>query len=383
MKKLRIAALAVLLLGAGLFLRSLQNAGRIDLGFTARDGGIVWMMAMGNDMTNEEFLATTQRLEERAEALPGITAVGSAEMLPVGMSYQETGFDVPDVPPPTGEDHHSMGYNVVSAGYFDVMGISIVSGRGLSEEDGSGAAPVVVISEAAARRFWPGENPLGREIRRPGGDEGYRVVGVAGNTKVWNIGEEYRPYIYFSNKQYPINSMQLVARGGVPDAQIVAQLRDLVEQVDSRLLVMEAKTMKEHLAFALFPPRIAALLLGVFGGLALILATTGLYGAVAFSVSRRSREMGIRMSLGASARRVVTSVLRGAMSLVAVGVVIGLALSVLLAHGVQGFLYGMDAVDPVTFLAVPLVLGGVALVAALVPARRASRVDPVRALKAE
>jgi predicted permease len=276
-----------------------------------------------------------------------------------------------------------MGYNVVSASYFDVMGIPIVSGRALSESDREGAEPVVVVSETAARRLWPGENPLGREIRRHGMEDGYRVVGVAGDTKVWNLGEEYRSYLYFSREQYPINSVQLVARGTVPDPQIVTQLRRLVEEVDPRLVLMEAKTMPQHLSFALFPPRMAALLLGVFGGLALILATTGLYGAVAFSVSRRTREMGIRLSLGADGTKVVAMVLRGALGLVAVGVVIGLVLSLGLAQAVRGFLYGIGATDPVTFLGVPAVLMGVALVASLVPARRASRVDPVKALKSE
>jgi len=379
----QVAISMVLLLGAGLFLRSLQSAGQIDLGFTARDGGIVWLMSMGNDMTNEEFLSTTRRLEEQAGALPGITRVGSSEMLPIGMSYQETNFDVPGVPPPAGEEHFSMGYNVVSPGYFQVMGIEIVSGRPLTEADKEGAEPSIIISQAAARRLWPGENPLGREIQPTHRDHSYRVVGVARDTKVWNIGEEYRPYVYFSNRQYPINSVQLVARGTVPDPQIAAQLRQLVNEVDPRLVLMESKTMKEHLAFALFPPRMAALLLGVFGALALILATTGLYGTVAFSVSRRSREMGIRLSLGAATGKVVGMVLRGAMGLVAVGVIIGVILSLGLAQAIQGFLYGVGATDPVTFLGVPLILMGVALVAALVPARRASRVDPVRALKSE
>jgi ABC-type antimicrobial peptide transport system permease subunit len=208
-------------------------------------------------------------------------------------------------------------------------------------------------------------------------------VGVAKDTKVWTLGEEYRPYFYFPRDQFPINNIQLVARGDVPDAQIVGQLRQLVREVDSRLVLMEAKTMSEHLSFALFPPRMAALLLGVFGALALILATTGLYGTVAYSVSRRGREVGIRMSLGADAGEVVLMVLRGAMGLVVVGATLGWAASLGLAQAVRGYLYGIGALDPVTFIGVPLLLGGVALAAALIPARRASRVNPVSALKSE
>ena len=379
----QVAISMVLLLGAGLFLRSLQSASRIDLGFTARDGGVAWVMGMGNDFTDDEFRVTVHTLEERARALPGITAVGSAEMLPIGMSYQESGFDIPGVEPPPGEEYHSMGYNVVSPSYMDVMGIPMVSGRGLTDEDQAESQRVAIISETAARRFWPGESPLGREIRRHGAEEGYRVVGVARDTKVWTIGEEYRPYVYFSRDQYGIDGVQLVARGDIPDAQIATQLQQLVREVDSRLVLMESKTMSEHLSLALFPPRMAALLLGVFGGLALILATTGLYGTVAYSVSRRNREMGIRMSLGADAGTVVRMVLKGAMGLVAVGAMLGWILSLGLASAIQQFLYGIGAMDPVTFIGVPLVLGGVALFAALVPARRASRVNPVMALKSE
>jgi predicted permease len=304
-------------------------------------------------------------------------------MLPIGLSYQESAFDIPGVEPPAGEDHLSIAYNLVSPSYMDVMGIQLLSGRRFQASDRAGSEPVAIISETAARRYWPGESPIGREIMPVNRDDTYRVVGVAKDTKVWTLGEEYRPYIYFPHDQYGGDSMQLVARGDLAEAQIVGTLRQLVQEVDSRIIVMEAKTMEEHLAFALFPPRMGALLLGVFGGLALILATTGLYGTVAYSVSRRSREVGIRMSLGADAGSVVNMVLKGAMSLVVVGSILGWAVSLGLAQTVRTFLYGITALDPVTFIGVPIVLGGVALVAALVPARRASRVNPVKALKSE
>ncbi len=379
----QVAISMVLLLGAGLFLRSLLRAGTIDLGFGVRNAGIVWVMAMGNDMSREEFQTVARTLEERARAMPGVEAVGSAEMLPIGISYQESGFDIPGVTPPEGEDHVNIGYNVVSPTYLEVMEIPVVAGRGFTEADTDESEKVVVVSETAARRFWPGESPMGREIIIPSREESFRVVGVARDTKVWTIGEEYRPYLYFSRDQYPTESAMVVARGAVAEAQIAGQLRQLVAEVDPRLVLMEAKTMSQHLSIALFPPRMAALLLGVFGALALILASTGLYGTVAFSVSRRSREMGIRMSLGADAGKVVGMVLRGAMGLVLTGALLGWILSLGAARVLQGFLYGVSPLDPVTFLGVPLILGGAALVAALIPARRASRVDPVRALKTE
>jgi len=379
----QVAISMVLLLGAGLFLRSLQSAGDIDLGFGVREGGTIWVMAMGDDMADEEFNVAAQTLTDRALALPGMAQVGFAEILPLGISYQESGFDIPGVDPPEGEEYLSIGYNVVSPTYFDVMDIPIVLGRAFTEMDRADTEPVVVISETAARRYWPDESPIGREIKPTSRDHSFRVIGVARDTKVWTLGEEYRPYLYYPHAQYGGESLTLVARGNLPEAQIVGQLRQLVEEVDTRLVIMEAKTMSEHLAITLFPPRMAALLLGVFGALALILATTGLYGTVAYSVSRRSREMGIRLSLGADAGSVVAMVLRGAMALVAVGAVVGWVLSLGLAQTVRVFLYGITAMDPVTFIGVPLVLGGVAFVAALIPARRASRVNPVTALKSE
>jgi len=379
----QMAMSMVLLIGAGLFLRSLQSAQSIDLGFGIRKGGIVWVMAMGDDMTSQEFQIAARTMEERAGALPGVESVGSAEMLPIGISFQTRRFDVPGVDPPEGEDHHEIAYNVVSPTYLDVMEIPIVAGRGFTEGDREGSERVAVVSETMARRFWPGESPIGKQLVTSNDEEGYQIVGVAGDTKVWTLGEEARPYVYLSRDQYPVSSTQFVARGSVPEAQITGQLRQLAREVDPRFVVMESKTMSEHLSIALFPPRMAALLLGVFGGLALILASTGLYGTVAFSVSRRTREVGIRMSLGANANQVVKMVLVGAMGMVVVGGIVGLLLGLAMAQGVRGFLYNVSALDPVTFLGVPAVLGGVALLAAFVPARRASRVNPTRALKSE
>lgn len=379
----QVAISMVLLLGAGLFLRSLQSAQDIDLGFSIQEGGIVWLMAFGNDIEEEEFAILSKAMEERALAIPGVEKVASAEMLPLGISFQTGSWDIPGVEPPAGEDHHDIAYNTVSQSYFDVMGIPIVAGRPMGPEDRRGAQTVAVISETAAREYWPGESPIGREVIRPGSERSYRIVGVAKDTKVWTLGEEYRSYIYLSKEQSNEASSQIVATGNIPEAQIVTELRRVARELDPRFVIMESKTVSEHLSIALFPPRMAALLLGVFGALALILASTGLYGTVAFSVSRRTREMGIRLSLGADAGQVVGMVLRGAMGLVGVGAVLGVVLSLGLAQAIRGFLYGVGAMDPVTFLGVPVILATVALVAAFVPARRASRVNPVQALKSE
>ena len=287
----QVAISMVLLLGAGLFLRSLQSAQDIDLGFTLREGGIVWLMSFGNDMEGEQFANLAQTVEERVNAIPGVEKVASAEILPLGISFQTRNWDIPGIEPPAGEEHHEVAYNLVSDTYFETMGIPITSGRSFDKDDRLGSESVAIISETAAREYWPGESPIGREVVTPADEQAYRIVGVAKDTKVWTLGEDYRSYIYLSMEQEQGGMAQIVATGSIPEAQIVSELRRVAREVDPRIVIMESKTVSEHLSIALFPPRMAAILLGVFGGLALILACTGLYGTVAFSVSRRTREI--------------------------------------------------------------------------------------------
>lgn len=280
-------------------------------------------------------------------------------------------------------DHHEIRFNLISPTYFQVMEIPMVAGRTFSEEDAEGSEPVAIVSEAAARRYWPGESALGKTLQRTVNEVSYRVVGVAQDTKVWTRGEEFQPYVYLSRAQTNAISAFFVARGSIPDGQIAGQLRQIIREVDPRVVIMETKTMPEHLAVQLFPPRAAAALLGAFGLLALILATTGLYGSVAYTVSRRRQEMGIRLSMGADAGAVVTMVLRGAMGVVLAGGVCGIILGLGLAQGVRTFLYGTSPMDPLTLVLVPALLFGVASLAAFIPARKASKVDPVQALRSE
>jgi hypothetical protein len=301
-----------------------------------------------------------------------------ADRLPLGVGIQTGGYLLPGIPSETPDGDHDIDNANVMPGYFQAMGVPIVQGRAFEAADLDGP-PVVIVSEAFVRQYYPGQNMVGRSIQDTGGND-LRIVGVARDTKVRTLGESPRPYIYEAHR---FSGMEFVVRGEGTSEEILAAALDVVHEVDPDLILFEAKTMNEHLALMLFPPRMAALLLSVFGGLALLLSAIGIYGVVSYAVARRTREMGIRISLGASARDVIAIAVRGGMRLVLLGGGIGVVLAGAVTWSISGYLFGIGSTDVVTFAAIPLLLAGVALLAAFVPARRASLIDPVRALKSE
>jgi hypothetical protein len=217
----------------------------------------------------------------------------------------------------------------------------------------------------------------------PGSPTEARIVGVARDTKVRTLGEAPRPYVYRPTPDDFFLGMQLIVRGNGSGPELLVAAREVIDQVDPDLILFEEKTMDEHLALMLFPPRMAALLLSVFGGLALLLSAIGIYGVVSYAVARRTRELGIRMSLGATARDVVAMAVGGGMRLVLIGGLVGIVLAATVTWLISGFLFGISATDLATFVAIPMLLSLVALIAAWVPASRAAAVDPVRALRSE
>jgi predicted permease len=371
----------VLLVGGGLFVRSLGAARNVDVGFTTRDAGILWMDLSLSNLPRSEWRAQVDQLMERARALPGIETVSVSDHIPLFLGNSSSTFRIPGVEPPPEREGHRVLRERVDHAYFETMGISLVAGRGFTEEDRAESPRVAVVSEAAARRFWPGESPVGKEFFSTGTDRSYLVVGVARDTKIETLGEPPTPLFYFPMTQGLSSDLILVARGQPVPAQIAAMLRRMAREVNPALMIMEAKTMEEHIGVMLFPVRMAALLLGFFGVVALVLATIGLYGIVSFAVSRRTREVGIRMSLGADRRAVIGMVLRGALGVVAVGGFAGLAAAFGLAQLIRQFLFGIAPGDAATLIGVPLLLGSVATLAAYIPGRRASRVNPVEALR--
>lgn len=378
----QVAFSFVLLIGAGLFVRSLQKAQLIDPGFYTGAAALVWPMEeMSGHETPEAQRDFARSAEERLLAHPAISQVAIADRVPLGASVMTSGFVLPDVPSDDPDGTVDVDNAHVNPGYFDAMEVPVLRGRGFIAEDVEGEA-VVVVSEAFVDRFYSGRDVIGM-VLDPETSAPKRIIGIAADTKVRTLGEDPRPYVYELMGQPRYFGGQYVVRGQGTSAQLLVAARQVFDELDPDMVYFESKTMEEHLSLMLFPPRMAALLLAVFGGLALVLSAVGIYGVVSFAVARRTRELGIRMSLGASARDVVGMAVGGGMRLVAVGGAFGVVLAGAVTWLLSGFLYGIGPTDVVTFALIPVLLAGVAFVAALVPARRASRVDPVTALRSE
>ncbi len=379
----QVAFSFVLLIGAGLFVRSLQKAQLIDPGFDTGPGALVWSMPeLAGYETPDEIEAFYQEYERALRADPRVTGVALADRLPLGAAVQTGGYLLPGVPSETPDGDHDIDNAHVNAGYFEAMGVEIVSGRPFNASDRTGER-VAIVSQAFVNRYYPGENLVDRTIQSASGAD-FRIVGVAADTKVRTLGEAPRPYVYELQGQTTFFGMQLVVKGTASSEELAAIARETLDRVSPQMVLFEGiKTMDEHLALLMFPPRMAALLLTVFGALALLLAAIGIYGVVSHAVAKRTRELGIRMSLGATARDVVSMAVGGGMRLVMLGGAVGVVLAAAVTSVISGYLFGVSTTDVVTFVSIPLLLSVVALVAAWVPARRASRIDPVRALRAE
>ena len=377
----QIAISLVLLIGSGLFVRSLISAQSVDPGFSAPEAGIIGLEMATSGYTSNEAEVALQELRTRLLSDPGIDQVALATRLPLSAMVLTNSFVISGREDPAEPDGPSVDVIMVSPEYFPLLGIPILAGREFEAGDTGDAANVVIVSEEMARRYWPGDSPIGAQMSR--GEEVFRVVGVTRDTKVRTLGEAPRPLVYHPVAQRYSSMISLVATGPASASEIVLTLHRTIRGFDRDLVIMSETTMSEHLGVMLFAPRMAAFILGIAGGLALLLAAVGLYGVVNYSVSRRTREMGIRMSLGADAASVRRLVMVGGLRLVAVGSAIGLVLAYAGARFVGSFLYGVGGTDPLTFLGVPILLASVALAAGYFPAYRASRVDPVQALRSD
>jgi predicted permease len=373
----------VLLVGAGLFLRSAQKAQSVDPGFGREPTAILSLFVPENRYSEQESRIFTRNLLARFGELPGVDEVGligNIHLTTVGR--RTTTINVDGVEPPPGREFHTVDYSAIDPGFFEAAGIPVLRGRNFNDDDLPDSPAVAVVNQALAQKFWPDQDPVGRTIRREDASD-LTVVGVTGNAKIRTLGEPPRPFIYRPYGQSMPPFYYVLARTSIDPERTVLDMLAAGRELDPELWVWEAKTMDRHLSIQLLPARLSAVILSAFATLALVLATIGLYGVVSYSVARRIREVGIRMSLGADGATVLRMLMGGGLKLVVVGVVTGLAIAFAAARLLASLLFNVSALDPVTFLLVPVVLGTSALLAAYVPARRASRIDPASALRNE
>jgi len=376
----QMALSIVLLVCAGLFLRNLSHATTIDKGFDSGHQLIANVdpsLQGYNRPRTEEFY---RRLTERLAAMPAVRGVSTASSVPLGLGESDQGVAVPGYTPAPNE-MMSVQYNEVGPGYFSTMGIPILKGRPLEARDDATAQQVIVINQHFADHFWPGQDPLGRTVRTSGSD--HTVIGVVPTGKYDRLGEDPTSFMYFSQLQhFEAGRWVQIRTAGDPSA-FAPTLRAEVAAIDADMPLADVRTMETHLGIALLPARLTGAVLGIFGLLGLGIASIGIYGVMAYAVSQRTREIGIRMAIGAGRGDVVRLLMRQGLGLVAAGLVIGLALAVGAAKLASSQLYGSGGVDAVTFAAVPVVLIGVAALAIWIPSRRASGLDPVMALRRE
>jgi len=379
----QVALSLTLLVAAGLFIRSLQSAQRIDVGFET-ERQLLLTFDLGLQGYNQERgRAFQQELERRVAALPGVQSVTLAGAAPLGGGEEDMGIVIDGYTPPSGLQDVTIYFSVIGANYFQTMEIPLLKGRDFGAQDHEKSPLVAIVNETAARRFWPNQTAVGKRVRYGSGGPEVEVIGVARDIKYITLGEGPTPYLYAPMSQNYLSSATLQARASGDPSQLVGAVQREVQALDKDLPVFGVKTMGQQLQGALMAPRLAAALLGVFGAVAALLAAVGIYGVVSHVVAGRTREFGLRMALGARPREVAWLALRKGMTPVWIGVAIGLVASLALTRLLESFLYGVRASDPMTYAAAGSLLVGVALLASFIPAWRATKVDPMIALRFE
>ena len=382
-----VALALVLLAGAGLMARSFERLQEVRPGF--RPGNVLSAQLVLPELkykTKAEINSFADRLVARVEALPGVEAAGTVNPLPLTQEGWQTDYQIEGRPVPARGEAPNSDYHVVSGAYFKAMGIPLVRGRLFDDSDREDTTPVVLVNETLARRWWPAGDAVGKRMRTGSVDQPgpwMTVAGVVGDVRQYGLDQEQKTQFYRTERQVALHPMSLVLRAqGDPEA-LASALRGAVQSIDPDQPIYNVRSMDSLLATTLAPRRLSLLLLATFAVTALVLAGVGIYGVLAYSVTQRTHEIGIRMALGARRADVLVMVLRQGLRLVLAGAALGVAAAFGLTRLMSSLLFGVSPTDPATLGAVCLVLVGVALLACLVPARRASGVDPMIALRCE
>ncbi|MEO5819392.1 MAG: ABC transporter permease [Vicinamibacteraceae bacterium] len=377
-----IAFACVLLVGAGLLIRSLAAVLEVQMGFDPARSATIRVDPDGRVTTPEQRLAYLDDVLRRVRQAPGIDQAGITDALPLGRN-RTWGAGAKGVTYERGQ--YPLAFvRVVSEGYPAAMGVPVLAGRDLTASDMPGTEPVMLINKTLAEALWPGQNPIGQYINGGCGAKERRVVGVVGDVRHLSLEQPSGNEMYMPARQcLDLAGAYLVVRSSLPTSQIAATLRATLTPIAPNLASNDFRTMQQIVDRSTSPRRFTVLLLGGFAVFALTLASLGIYALISYSVNQRTQEIGIRMALGASTRDVQASIVGQTLRLAAIGLVLGAGASWLLARSASGLLFGVTARDPRTFIAMAAVLGAVALLAGYLPARRASRIDPMVALRAD
>jgi putative ABC transport system permease protein len=372
----------VLLAGAGVMIRSLLRLNSINLGFNPT--GVTTMRVYARDAQMEFY----QQLLERVRPLPGVEAVSVSSSAPLN-GYAAMSTISIEGQPEAEDAAHFVGVHSVAPDHFKTLGITLLTGRGFTEQDRIGTKRVGIINRASAERFFPDQEAIGKRIKislrpdYPNAEAFIEIIGIADNVKYGKPEEVTEPDVYLSYLQPVDTPSQLIIRASGDRASLIAAVRREVRALDKNMPVYGIQTMDERAAEVTSRTRFSALLLALFAGLALVLSAIGIYGVIAYSVAQRTREIGIRMALGARASNVFRLVLSQGILLTLVGLIIGLIAAYATTRVLASQLYDVSATDPATFAVISLLLAMVALAACYIPARRAMKVDPMVALRYE
>ena len=380
----QVALSLVLLTTAGLFLHSLGNASSIDIGFRPDNILVTSVDPRLHNYSREKTAQFFSQLRDRVSALPGVRSVSFVDNVPLSLAATTNGFGVDAATDQPGRNANANVYSVGS-GYFETMGIPLLRGRDFLERQ-TDDRRAAIINETVAGQLFPNQDPIGRVMHS--GQARYTVIGVARNSKSRTLGEAPVNCAYLPLETSPEGGLNLfgvsaIVKTSIDPQQLARPVRDQIAALDPTMAVFGTETMQQHVDKSLLLPRISALLLGIFGAVGLTLAAIGLYGVMSYAVRRRTREIGIRVALGAGPGTVLRMVLSQGLALTGVGLAIGLAVALALGHFIASLLYGTSGTDLLTFVTVPAVLLAAAVVAVVVPASRAAKVDPMVALRCE
>jgi len=384
----QLAFSLLLLIAAGLVVRALQQVRGINPGFNPQNALMMSMDLSLQGYSDARGIEFQRQVLERVRQLPGVKSAAVTSLVPLSLNYDSDDVYIEGEAPLRGANSLLSMNSTVSEGYFEAMDIPIAAGRPFNQSDKADSERTVIVNETFTRRYLRVDSPekaIGRRfsLQADGDRQWLKIVGVAKDGKYFTVNESPQPFHYNPAEQDYEGWMTLIVRTYSRPESIIGGVRDEINKIDPKLPVYDVKTLNDHLSLSLFPARVAASLLGSFGLLALLLAAIGIYGVTSYAVAQRTREIGIRMALGAERRDVVTMIVKHGLILTASGLVVGLGAAIALTRLMAAILYGVSATDILTFSGVSVLLAMVAVFSGLIPALRASKVDPVRALRYE